>query len=92
MKQRPRIPPPTMTPPAPETEAGDNEQASSFKVTADSIELTRPHIKLRESVWSTEKRDQIYELRPQRAVIIHGALIIEEMRLVLPFAGVTIRS
>lgn len=35
---------------------------------------------------------QVNKLRPSRALVIHGAIVIEEMRLTLPLAGNIVRS
>ena len=58
-----------------------------------AIELVDPVIELKGDIFIGEKRDiQTHRLTPKRAVIVNGAIIIEELNLILPLAGNFVRT
>lgn len=38
------------------------------------------------------REEQVNRIRPKKALVVHGAIVIEEMNLVLPLAGNYLRS
>lgn len=59
------------------------------------IELRNCTIGRNEYFWifpRTPRAQQVKEICPARAVIAHGVIVIEELNLILPIEGSTIRS
>ena len=72
--------------PAPKREA-------SVRILPDRIEYTNPTIELVEHIRVlSNSPDLVKRLTPDRAVIAHGMLIIEELHLSLPLSAFLIRT
>lgn len=88
--------PPVASPSAPPAPVAPTPAPTPWlTVTPDRVDLVTPHIWLDgHLVVRNDKgvHEQVRELRPKRAFIAEGALIIEEMDLILPLAGVIIRK
>jgi hypothetical protein len=69
-------------------------RAASVKILPDRIEFTNPTIDLAEYVWLKHRpvAEQTNKLTPDRAVVAHGLIVIEEYRLAIPLAGARIRT
>jgi len=67
---------------------------ASIKILPDRVEFTNPTIDLSEYVWLKHEpvAKQTNKLTPDRAVVAHGLLIIEEYRLAIPLDGARIRT
>jgi hypothetical protein len=67
---------------------------ASMKILPDRVEFTNPTIDLAEYIWlkHTAKPEQVNKLMPDRAVVAHGLIVIEEYRIAIPLAGARIRT
>jgi len=68
-------------------------RVASVRILPDRIEYTNPTIELIEVIMPTAgDPKQSKKLTPDRAVVAHGMLVIEEMHLSLPLSAFLIRT
>ncbi len=85
---------PRETPAPPLAAVPPPARVASIKILPDRVEFTNPTIDLSEYVWLKHEpvAKQTNKLTPDRAVVAHGLLIIEEYRLAIPLDGARIRT
>ena len=65
-------------------------KVASVRILADRLEYENCTLKLTEYIFDASGK-QIKELRPEKIVVAHGMIIVEEFKLSFPAAGILIR-